>query len=366
MSVLRGIFAMVRKNLQVARRRPFSTIITILLPMNVFILMILFALSGGLAPTAVVMYDQGPYAMAFVKAMRQANSFIIQNATASQADSLITQGKIVAVVTIPADFDSRVDAGENVTIPVRINNLNVDFTNDIRRGMSLALTNFYNSNFPNQGSVQIQELDSQSQDTGYIPYLGVSILVIGLLVGSLIQSGQSVSEYWDKSTFKEIFLAPIPRWAILVGELIGNMIIPTIGGLILLAFIIAVPQVVPVNPGELAVGFVLAVLIFVALGQLIGLAVKTFRFVIPLAFGLGFLLFFISGPFGPVDLGDPVSALIARISPAFYEIGLFQHAFHNLSVVPYPVSTMISVLLVYTVVILTVSTLFFRRTTSAR
>ena len=40
-----------------------------------------------------------------------------------------------AVVTIPADFDSRLGQNQPVQVPVAIDNLNTDFTNDIRRAV---------------------------------------------------------------------------------------------------------------------------------------------------------------------------------------------------------------------------------------
>jgi hypothetical protein len=55
----------------------------------------------------------------------------------------------VAVVTIPADFDTKVQQNQPVQIGVKINNLNTDFTNDIRRAIPLSITSFYAKAFPN-------------------------------------------------------------------------------------------------------------------------------------------------------------------------------------------------------------------------
>ena len=51
-----------------------------------------------MAPTAVVMHDTGPYAQQFYNAMSHAHSFRLQIASASDAQNLISTGKIVAVV----------------------------------------------------------------------------------------------------------------------------------------------------------------------------------------------------------------------------------------------------------------------------
>jgi ABC-2 type transport system permease protein len=142
-SSLRVIWACLKKDLKSARSEPLYTLVSIILPLNVLVLMSLLVINGGLAPTAVVMQDSGPLAQQFYAAMSQAHSFVLQRATAEQADVLIEQGKIVAVVTIPADFDARIRQNQSVAVGVQINNLNTDFTNDILRALPLSITSFY-------------------------------------------------------------------------------------------------------------------------------------------------------------------------------------------------------------------------------
>src|SRR5437660_4018923 len=87
--------------------RPF-TLIGIMVPLNAFILMSLFVLAGSHAPTAVVMQDTGPYAQQFYQSMGTTRSFSLQQTSAREATNLLQAGHIVAVVTIPANFDQRI------------------------------------------------------------------------------------------------------------------------------------------------------------------------------------------------------------------------------------------------------------------
>ncbi len=105
--------------------------------MNVLILMSLFVLGGSNAPTAVVMNDRRPYAQQLYTAMSHAHSFRLLQVNAQDARNLITGGHVVAVVNIPADFDARIRQNQPVQLDVEIDNLNVDFTNDIRRAVPL-------------------------------------------------------------------------------------------------------------------------------------------------------------------------------------------------------------------------------------
>src|SRR6516164_1404779 len=100
---LRVVWACLKKDLKSALTEPLYTLVSIILPLNVLLLMSLLVISGGLSPTAVVMQEQGSLAQQFYAAMKEAHSFVVQQTTAEQADSLIQQGRVVAVVTIPAD-----------------------------------------------------------------------------------------------------------------------------------------------------------------------------------------------------------------------------------------------------------------------
>src|SRR5438105_12651401 len=107
-------------------------ITSVIIPINFLLLFLLFALTGGQAPTAIVLEDKGPYAQQFISAMEHSHSFIIQQTTASDAQKLIRLGQIVAIVTVPPNFDTALKTGDQIQLPVGVNNLNVDFTNDIR------------------------------------------------------------------------------------------------------------------------------------------------------------------------------------------------------------------------------------------
>src|SRR5579883_2848536 len=123
---LRTIWAcMVRELRSMMTDRAF-TMVGIMAPLNAFILMSLFVLAGDSAPIAVVMNDQGPYAQQFVQSMGNAHSFHIHQTSASQATDQLQTGHIVAVVTIPANFDRSIQKQQTVAVHVQINNLNSD------------------------------------------------------------------------------------------------------------------------------------------------------------------------------------------------------------------------------------------------
>jgi ABC-type transport system involved in multi-copper enzyme maturation permease subunit len=358
---LRVITALARNDIRSALGERLFSFASIIIPINFLLLFLLFVLSGGQAPTAVVLEDQGPYAQRFVAAMRGAHSFSIRQTSADGAQRLMAQGKIVAIVTVPSTFDDDLTTGRTVELPVVVNNLDVDFTNDIRRAVPLAITSFYADAFPDQVVVQARESDVQPHDTDYVPYLAVSIVVIGILLGGLLQAGIGAAREYETGTIKELLLSPASRGAIETGKVLGALVMNVLATLPVLLIVVLLIGVWPRHWGAL-LGFTLLVMaIFVALGTLIGTLVRRRQAVIPLSIGLALPLFFVSGAFGPVRWGSPIVAALAQVTPVYYAIALFQFAFHGFSTTPTSVLANVVVLGAFAVAAIVVSTLVLRR-----
>jgi ABC-2 type transport system permease protein len=361
---LRVAWAVAQKDLRIGLTERFSTVLSILLPLNFLILLSLFAISGGLSPTAVVMNDTGPLAQQFYQAMAGAHSFRLQQASAAQAQALIQAGKIVAVVTIPANFDAALQANQPVVVDVQINNLNTDFTNDIRRAVPLSITSFYAKAYPRLVNVTAAEHDLLAQDTDYIPYLTVSILVVALMMGGLLPAGTATAREWENGTIKELLLSPASRWAIGAGQMLGAGLLAAIAAVITLLVLILLVGVWPMHWGEVVLFTLLTIIIFVAWGTLLGTLLKKRQAFMPLAFGTSLPLFFISGAFGPLSfLHIPFMEGLAEAFPVYYAIVLQQHAFHGFDLNTLGVALNALVLVVYAAVVLGLAGLVLQRST---
>ncbi len=359
------IWACLKKDLRSALTERVFTIVGIFLPVNFLILMSLFVLAGSHAPTAVVMLDNGPYAREFYDAMNNAHSFSLSTASAQEASNLIASGKIVAVVTIPTDFDTRVRANQPVQVDVQINNLNTDFTNDIRRAIPLSITSFYAKAYPNLVTITPRETDWYPQDTDYVPYLAVSIIVISLMVGGVLQAGVSSAKEWENGTMKELLLSPASRWAVLLGKMLAVCVLNLAAVVLVMVVVIGIVGVWPVHWGEVVWVTLLTMIIFVALGTLLGTLLKRWQPVAALTFGLSIPLFFLSGAFGPISFEVPVTQVLAKLFPVYYAIVLQQHAFHGFDLNTYGVSGNALILALYAVGLLVLTTLVLRRSTVA-
>lgn len=362
---LRVIWACAKKDIKSALTERVFIIISVFLPLNFLVLFSLFVLGGGAAPTAVVMQDTGPYAQQFYAAMSHAHSFRLQQATASAAHTLIETGRIVAVVTVPADFDTRIQNNQSIQVDVQVNNLNTDFTNDIRRAVPLSITTFYAKAFPHLVNITTSEHDLYVQDTDYIPYLAVSILVIALVVGGLIQSGTAAAREWENATMKELLLSPASRSAMVVGKMLAAFIMSLSSVIVVLAVLIIIIGVHPAHWGEV-IGFTaLTLAIFIAFGTLLGTLIKQRLAFVALAFGVSLPLFFLSGAFGPISFNTQAIQILAQLFPVYYAIVLQQHAFHNFTLNTYGIGVNVLILCAYALGLIILAGIVLRRSTVA-
>ncbi|MGI8562151.1 MAG: ABC transporter permease [Candidatus Dormibacter sp.] len=358
-SALRVIGAVCVKDLRIALTERVFLVIGVIIPVNFLFLFSLFALTGGEAPIAVVMQGQGPLARQFVSSLEHAHSFQVHVMSTSDAERQLQAGRIVGVLTVPAGFDDDLRAGRRIELAVEVNNLQVDFTNDIRRAVPLAITSFYAQAFPDQVVVQAREVDVQAGDTGYIPYLAVSIVVAGMFIEGLLQSVVLTAREYEESTIKELELSPASRWAVALGKVAAGLVLTAAAAAIVTAVVVFVVGVHPVHPLEVLLYGVLMMVPAVALGVLVGTLLKRRQAAIPLALGSFLPLFFLSGPFGPPNWGG--TAAISLVSPLTYAIALFQHAFHGYLTAQTPLAVDVAVLVGFAVAAVVAATTVLRR-----
>src|SRR3954449_11149319 len=81
-----------RTQLIAFRRAPVTTLLTVLLPVNLLFLLSLFALTGYAAPTALVYQEDTPTPRQFVAALEAAHhSFDLRPMSAAKANSLLSR-----------------------------------------------------------------------------------------------------------------------------------------------------------------------------------------------------------------------------------------------------------------------------------
>ena len=190
-------------------------------------------------------------------------------------------------------------------------------------------------------------------------------LVIGIMLGGLLQSGLGTAREWESATIKELLLSPASRWSMIVGKMLGAFAVGVVSLIIVIAALILLIGVWPAHWDEV-IGFgLLTLVIFVAWGTLLGTVFKNRTPVLALSFGTSIPLFILSGAFGPLSFSTPAVQFIAQLFPVAYAIALQQHAFHNFNLNTYGVGGNALVLVGYALALIILAAVVLRRSTLA-
>ena len=249
--------------------------------------------------------------------------------------SLIELLLVVAVITIPADFTERVAAHEPSPVDVTVNNLNLDFTNDIRRAVPDVITQFYQA----QGSassikVTLHEQDLRQRDVQLFQYNVVPMLVLLLMVSGLINSSTATAREWETRTIKELLLSPVARPAIIIGKVLAGFIAILLLGLLVFFMGAALDWTRPAGfqwvPSLLVLALV--ALLGTGLGVAFGAAVQRLQAVAPFSILVAFYLFFLAGGIGVLAFDPTWLQNIAVYNPLAYGVhALSQAVFYSSS-----------------------------------
>ncbi len=317
------------------RRSPLLVVLAVVQAVTFLLLVSLFGLTGSRAPTGVVDADHGPLAQHFLDDLGKAHrSFSLRPMSADAAARALRNGDLVAVITIPAGFSTAVLHGDTVALPVDIDNVDADLTDDVQRALPSAILAFGHELGLPGIRVQPAERDVIDHDTGFIPYLVVSALALDALVVAGVLAAICVAREFETGTGRALALAPVHPLLPLAGRLLTSAAV-SLGALgITTVLVVLLYGVSPVDSLELGLGLGACVLIFTCFGAAVGSLIRRTLPVTALVFGLALPLYIDSGSLEPERFDGNVIWSIAHASPVYYAVGVLEHAFHALQVTP--------------------------------
>jgi len=320
------------------RRSPLLLILAVIQAVTFLLLVSLFGLTGSRAPTAIVDQDGGPAAGRLVADLAEAHrSFSLRNMPAAAADAALRRGDLVAVITIPHGFSAAVQRGDTVALPVAVDNVDADLTDDVQRALPSAIIAFgHQMGFPGI-RLQPAERDVLPHDTDFIPYLVVSALALDALVVAGVLAAIAVAREFEAGTARVLALSPMHPLVPLSGRLLATGMVSLAAMGITTALVVLLYHVVPINPAELILGLFACVVIFTCVGAAVGGMIRRILPVTALIFGIALPLYIDSGALEPERFDGDIIWAVAHASPVYYAVGVLEHAFHSLHVTPEPV-----------------------------
>jgi ABC-type multidrug transport system permease subunit len=364
---LRAARAAARTELRCLVRAPVLLVFVALEAVTFVVLVSLFGLTGSRAPTAVTDQDGSPLAASFVHYLAAAHhSFALHAMTAPQAAAQLRKGRLVAAITIPAGFGADVSSGRTVVVPVQVDNVDADLTDDIQRAVPSAVAAFGRAHGFNGIRVVASERDLIAHDTGYIPYLVVSALALDALVVAGVLGALAVTREHERGTITQWRLAPVGHASVLGGKLVAAAAVAAAAVGVAAAVVLVGYGISPTNVPALAAGLGLCVAIFTCVGACAGALLRRSLPVAAVLFGLALPLYLDSGALEPERFDGPRIWGTAHASPVYFAVGVLERAAHGLRVTPEATAWDVGILCAWAAVSLAVATTLLGRRAATR
>lgn len=209
----------------------------------------------------------------------------------------------------------------------------------------------------------------QSNLSGALGYNFLTFVFIGVIAQTLFQSTASgiISLIEDRQNdfTQELFIAPVPRYAILIGKIIGETLVSLVQvvGVLIFGILFGIPldftSMITLLP------FFLMVSIFGgAFGILVMSGLSEQRSANQIFPFLLFPQFFLAGVFNPIKVLPPFLLIASRISPMTYAVDLLRSIYYlgkpeYSQVVLFNPLINITVLLILSTVFLSIGTYIF-------
>jgi len=328
MNTWRPIWAIARKDIGIWLRQPLSIAATVLPALAFLIILYFIAQATGVNPVALVIQGRGPHTQQLVTILDHSDAFNSTTMTAPQAEEALQHLQVAAVITIPTNFDSAYDAHQPDPVTIHINNLNLDFVNDLRRSLPAAITQFYAQQPQSPIVVHVQETDLRQQDIGLLQFELVPNLVLLLTIAGVINSGLATAREWEDMTIKELVLAPISRASLIAGKVLAGWLTTLLVGLVVLGLGAATGYLRPMGMYWFSTLVIVALIALASagLGVTIGALTRSFQRVTAFGLPLSLYLFFLSGGIGVAAFLPHWLQVIAHAVPTFYGVHALQMA----------------------------------------
>lgn len=320
---LRTVWAVISKDLRVWLRQPANAAASFVPALAFVLIQVLGQAAVGRSPVALVVQDQGRSGSQVAQSIINADVFRLQRVDAGQAEVLLKQVEVVAIITIPAGFSQQVAAHQPASIDVTVNNLNLDFTNDIRRAVPDTITQFYLT----QGTaspikVTMREHDLRQRDIEPFEYSLLPAIILILTIGGLVNGGLATAREWESRTVKELLMAPTTSGAIIAGKVLAGFVTTFALGLVVLLLGYGLGWIAPVGIYWLSALLVMALvaLFSAGLGVAIGALIQRIQPVIPVAIMSAIYLFFLAGGIGVLAFEPDWLQAIAAYVPLTYGV----------------------------------------------
>jgi ABC-2 type transport system permease protein len=342
----RAIWALARLDLRLWRRSPWAVASALIPPLGMGVLLAMLTLSVGKQPVALVVDGRGPMAAEMAHIIQaDTEAYALTLADEQSATQMLHDQEAAAVIVIPPGFDEEV-AGRHATLDVTLNNVDVDFSDDIRRTVARSVAEFDAPQLgiqgelggpskgiliPNPYRLAVAENDLRTTQVDFLrfqvlPALVLLVLSVGLM-GTALLGARDV----ERRTARHLVLAPLPPLGLVAGRFLGGLLVSLIvlGPVLVLAVVTGIVSPPPDHWPALAALFGCTALCAAGIGAALGAWFRRSRTVAMMSSILATYLFFLGGGFTTIAFLPSWLRDISDFVPIRYAIdGMRQSLFY--------------------------------------
>ena len=344
--MIRGMLALVRLDLTLWRRSPWTVISALTPPLAMAVLLAVLTLSVGRQPVALVIEGKGPAAQAMAQVIvNDEEAYALTVTDARTAAQLLHDQEAAAVIVIPPGFDEAV-ATRQATLDLTLNNIDVDFADDIRRTVARSVAEFDAPQLgiqgelagPNQGvlldnpyRVAISESNLRQTNVDFLRYQVLPALILLVLSVGLMGTALISARDVEQGTARNLVLAPQPSWALVAGRFAGGVAacLIALGPVLIIAIALGIIAPPPGHWPALLAVFLATALCAAGLGAALGAWMRKARTVAMAASIVATYLFFLGGGFTTIAFLPAWLRNLSALVPIRYAIdGMRQCLFY--------------------------------------
>jgi len=344
--MIRGMWALARLDLLLWRRTPRAVVSALVPPFGMALLLIVLTFSVGKQPVALVVesHDQSAQDLAQIIELDH-EAYALTVTDARTAVRLLRDQAVAAVIVIPPSFELAVRA-HTATLDLTLNNVDIDFADDIRRTVARSVAQFDAPQLgiqgelggPSQGvtlanpyRIAIDEHDLRNTNVDFLRYQVLPALILLVLSVGLMGTALLCAYDVERHTSRHLVLSPLPAGALVAGRLLGGLL-ASLAVLLPVLLICAVTRIVSPPPHHwpaLAALFVATGLSASGLGAALGAFLRGSQTVAMASSIVATYLFFLGGGFTTVAFLPAWLQDLSRLIPTRYAIdGLRQSLFY--------------------------------------
>jgi ABC-2 type transport system permease protein len=314
----------------------------------------------GRQPVALVVESHGSAAQRIEALISTSDGFFLVKKTPAEARRDLKAQKVAAVITIPAGFDFKAVAHEGATVDVLINNVDLDFADDIRRSVNEAVvaynidagaslsaeeaaerdaavstrpdqdrTAILGSHFrPNPYGLSVDEFDVRHTDTSFLAYQLVPVLALLALTGGALVTALALAAEREAGILDLIRASPAARAGVVAGHLAGGAMgaLALLGAVVVPATALGVLHAPPGRWPLVGLILLLTAASATALGVAVGMVCRRAATAVLVGVNVVAGSFLLGGGFTTVAFLPDVVQRFSRLTPTYYSVNALREA----------------------------------------